>query len=162
MEKEFNWRMGRSCVFKNFVHLIFVTKYRKDVFTPEMLKRLEEIFKETCEQMEAELIEFGGEENHVHLMVCCPPKLALASLVGKLKGKSSYFLRKEYWNEIKNKLWGGHFWSPSYCIVSCGGAPLEVVKEYVAEQKRPPETKNIVKSKRYTGRKRDENKNWLA
>lgn len=146
MIKEFNWRTGRSCVFKNFVHLVFVTKYRRGVFTDPMLKRLEIIFSETCEQMNAELLEFNGEKDHVHLMLSCPPKLALANLTGKLKGKSSYFLRREYWEQIKRKLWGNHLWSPSYCVVSCGGASLEIVKQYIAEQERPPPQKQIKKS----------------
>lgn len=68
----------------------------------------QELFSETCKQMDVELIEFGGEDDHVHLMVCCPPKLAIAHLVSKLKGKSSYFLRKELWPELKKKLWGNH------------------------------------------------------
>ncbi len=143
MEDHFSWRTGRNCVFKNFVHLIFVTKYRRNVLTGPMLDRLHDIFLETCGQMEVELIEFGREDDHVHLMVCCPPKLAIANLVGKLKGKSSYFLRQEFWHEINNKLWGDHFWSPSYCVVSCGGASLEVVKKYVEDQRRPLENRQI-------------------
>ena len=162
MSEDFHWRTGRSCVFKNFIHLVFVTKYRREVFTEKMLQRAEEIFKETCMQMSAELIEFGGEDDHVHLMIHCPPKLAVARLVGKLKGKSSYFLRKEFTASVKNKLWGGHFWSSSYCVVSCGGAPLEVVKKYVADQRTPSKQKDIDQSKRFTGRKRDKNKKWLA
>lgn len=51
--------------------------------------------------MDVELIEFGSEDDHVHLIVCCPPKLAASKLIGKLKGKSSYFLRQEYWPQLK-------------------------------------------------------------
>ena len=76
--------------------------------------------------MDCKLHEFNGEDDHVHLPVSYPPKLASSNLVEKLKGKSAYFLRKEYWNQIKNKLWGKHLWSPSYCAVSCGGAPLSM------------------------------------
>ena len=94
------WRTGRSCVFKNYIHLVFTTKYRRGVFTVTILDRLKTIFSETCCQMEADLIEFGGEDDHVHLMVICPPKLAVANLVGKLKGKSSYLIRREYWSQI--------------------------------------------------------------
>ena len=154
MAQEFEWRTGRNCVFKNFIHLVFVTKHRRDVFTQPMLKRLKELFEETCHQMDVELIEFGGEDDHVHLLVCCPPKLAVSNLVGKLKGKSSYFLRQEYWSQIKAKLWGEHLWSPSYCLVSCGGAPLEMIKNYVADQRKPPDPKNVEKSLRLTGKKR--------
>ena len=154
MEKEFEWRTGRTCIFKNFIHLVFVTKYRRGVFTKTMLDRLEELFTETCKQMDVDLIEFGGEDDHVHLMLCCPPKLAISNLVGKLKGKSAYFLRQEYWDEIKKKLWGEHLWSPSYCLVSCGGAPLNIVKKYVEDQRRPPDPRSVKKSMELTGRKR--------
>ena len=67
MIKNFAWRTGRICVFKNFIHLVFVTKYRRDVFTREMLADMKAIFTETCKQMDGELIEFGGEDDHVHL-----------------------------------------------------------------------------------------------
>jgi len=72
MDKNFKFRTGRSCVFKNYIHLVFVTKYRRDAITAEMLLRLEDIFRETMTQLEGELIEFGGEDDHVHLMVLPP------------------------------------------------------------------------------------------
>lgn len=143
----YEWRTGRHCVYKNNVHLVFITKYRRGVFSQEMLVRLKELFNSTCLQMDVELIEFGGEEDHVHLLVNVPPKLAIANLVGKLKGKSSYFLRKEYWHLISQKLWGNHLWSPSYCVVSCGGAPLNIVKQYVKNQRQPPSAKQVRHSK---------------
>jgi putative transposase len=130
-------RHGRHCVFKNFMHLVFVTKYRRDVITEPMLKRMEELLRETCEQMECELIEFNGEDDHVHLMVSAHPKVAVSNLVGKLKGKTAYFIRQEFSKEVRKKLWGEHFWSPSYCVVSCGGAPLEIVNKYIEDQRRP-------------------------
>ncbi len=69
-----------------------------------MLEKLEIVFRETCLQMGAELLNFGAEGDHVHLMVGCPPKLAVANLVGKLKGKSSYIIRKEFMDQVKTKL----------------------------------------------------------
>ena len=125
-----------------------------------MLKRLKEVYTETMEQMQGELLEFGGEDDHVHLLVAAHPKTAVSALAGKLKGKSSYVLRQEFWPEIKPKLWGDHFWSPSYCVVSCGGAPLEFVKAYVENQRKPSEKKHIEQSKRFTGVKRNEDKTW--
>ena len=161
MSDDFAWRTGRSCIFKNIVHLVFVTKYRRKALTNKMLNRLEEILYETCSQMDGELIEFNGEDDHIHLLVSCPPKLAVSNLVQKLKGNSSYFLRREFWSEIKDKLWGNHFWSPSYCVVSCGGASLEVVKDYIEQQRRPPPAKQVAQSKRFAGRRRDADKNWV-
>ena len=136
--KEYEWRTGRKCVFKNFVHLVFVTKYRRGVFSEEMIKVLKEVFRETTEQMDSNLLDFGWEDDHVHLMLSYPPKLALSNLVGKLKGKSSYILRKNYWPQLRKKLWGQHLWSSSYCVVSCGGAPLETVRQYIEDQRIPP------------------------
>jgi putative transposase len=130
-------RHGRHCVFKNILHLVFVTKYRRDVLTDSILRRLKELTRETCTQMKCELIEFNGEHDHAHMMVSVHPKVAVSNLVGKLKGKSAYFIRQEFSKEVRKKLWGDHFWSPSYCVVSCGGAPLEIVKKYIEDQRRP-------------------------
>ncbi|HND19874.1 MAG TPA: IS200/IS605 family transposase [Acidobacteriota bacterium] len=132
-----DWRAGRTCVFQNHLHLVFVTKYRRDVLSDAMLIRLQELLTQTCLQLDCELLEFNGEHDHVHLLVSVHPKIAISNLVGKLKGKSAYFLRREFWPEIKSKLWGNHFWSPSYCVVSCGGAPLEIVRRYIDHQRRP-------------------------
>lgn len=143
----YEWRTGRSCVYKNNVHLVFVTKYRRNALTAEMMIRLKTIFMETCLQLDCELLEFGGEDDHVHLMVSAHPKTAISNLIGKLKGKSSYFLRKEFWPQIKQKLWGNHFWSPSYCVVSVGGANLDVVKQYIENQRTPPSAKQVNQSR---------------
>ena len=96
--------------------------------------------------MDCELIEFNGEDDHLHVLVNVHPKLALSNLVGKLKGKTSYFLRKEYWDKIKQKLWGSHFWSPSYCVVSVGGASIQVVKKYIESQRAPTKKQHARKS----------------
>ncbi len=144
----YEWRTGRSCIFKNNVHLVFVTKYRRNVFTREILGRLSEIFRETCGQMDCELHECNGEHDHIHMMVSVHPELAVSNLVSKLKGKSSCFLRKEFWPQIKPMLWGRHFWSPGYCCVSVGGASLETVKAYIENQRTPPSEKAVKTSKR--------------
>ena len=137
MTEEMNWRKGRSVVYKNTIHLVFVTKYRRAVFTDEILTALEEIFRETCEQMGSELIECNGEGDHVHLIASVHPRHSISNFVGKLKGKSAYVLRRDYHEKISPWLWDNHFWSPSYCAVSTGGASLDVVKNYVQKQQRP-------------------------
>ena len=70
-------RSGRHCVFNMHVHLVFVTKYRKDVFTKPMLDAMEGMFKKVCLNFEAELTEFNGEDDHVHLLINYPPKVAV-------------------------------------------------------------------------------------
>lgn len=150
---DFAWRTGRKCVFKNFVHLVFITKYRRNVITPKMLKQMHFLIDETCKQMDCELIEFNGEDDHIHMMINVHPKLAISNLVGKLKGKTSYFMRKYYNYHVKQYLWGNRFWSPSYCIVSCGGAPLNLVKQYIENQRLPTLEKHIKKSLAQTKKK---------
>ena len=130
-------RLGRHCVFNMHVHLVFVTKYRKDVFTKNMLDAMSKMFEKVCLDFEAELVEFNGEDDHVHLLINYPPKVAVSNLVNSLKGVSSRHLRKEF-PEIKNKLWGGSLWSPSYFASSCGGAPLEIIKKQYIEQQQTP------------------------
>ena len=129
-------RSGRHCVFNMHVHLIFLTKYRKNVFNLDMLDAMEGMFKKVCLDFEAELTEFNGEDDHVHLLINYPPKVAVSNLVNSLKGVSSRHLRKDF-PEIKNKLWGGSLWSPSYFASSCGGAPLEIIKQYIEQQQTP-------------------------
>src|SRR5277367_4519927 len=88
-------RRGRSCVFAMHVHLVFVAKYRKAVFTKTILEDLSEIFQSVCENFEAVLVEFEGEKDHVHLLVNYPPKVSVSRLVNSLKGVSSRLLRKK-------------------------------------------------------------------
>ena len=114
MEIESDLRHGRHCVFKMHVHLVFVTKYRRNVFTKEVLDDLKIFFEKVCVDFEAELVEFDGEDDHVHLLVNYPPKVAVSSLVNSLKGVSSRMIRKKNYPSIKKKLWGGALWSPSY------------------------------------------------
>ena len=130
-------RTGRNCVFLMHAHLVFVTKYRKKIFTKEILDSMEGIFRGVCESFEAELAEFDGEGDHVHLLVNYPPKVSISKLVNSLKTASSRVIRKQGFSTISNNLWGGSLWSPSYFAGSCGGAPLEVVKQYIQEQATP-------------------------
>ncbi|SNQ28252.1 IS200/IS605 family transposase [Acinetobacter apis] len=129
-------RTGRHCVFNMHVHLVFVAKYRRDVFSKDMLLTMQEVFGRVCIDFEAELVEFNGEHDHVHLLVNYPPKVAISSLVNSLKGASSRILRKKH-PEIRNKLWGNALWSPSYFASSCGGAPIGIIKQYIQQQQTP-------------------------
>jgi putative transposase len=86
-------RTGRHCAFVMHVHLVFVTKFRHRVFTDAHLRRMEEIMRSVCTDFECDLVEFNGADNHVHLLVNFPPKVAVTKLVNSLKGVSSRRLR---------------------------------------------------------------------
>lgn len=119
------------------VHLVFVTKYRRGVFSDEMLTRCEEIMRKVCEDFEAELKEFNGEHDHVHLLVHYPPKVAVSKLVNSLKGVSARRIRQEFTGRTNHAITHGHLWSPSYFSASCGGAPLAIVRQYIEQQRHP-------------------------
>ena len=137
MDESRDLRTGRHVVFDIHIHLVFVAKYRRDVFTKEILLELEDIFKAVCEDFESKLIEFDGEGDHVHLLVNYPPKVSVSKLVNSLKGVSSRLIRKKQFPSVQKSLWGGSLWSPSYFAGSCGGAPIEVIKQYIEDQKTP-------------------------
>lgn len=118
-------------------HLVFTTKYRRHVFDDDMLTFCENVMRKVCIDFGAELREFNGEHDHVHILVHYPPKIALATLVNSLKGVSSRRLRAEFTGRIDPAITHGRFWSPSYFAGSCGGAPLAIVKNYIENQKRP-------------------------
>ncbi len=92
------------------------------------------IFAKVCRDFEAELVECSGEDDHVHLLVRSPPKVALSKLVNSLKGVSSRRLR-ETRPEVSGRYHDGVLWSASYFAASCGGAPLSVIAECVRSQR---------------------------
>lgn len=137
MEKETDLRRGRHVVFNLHVHLVFVAKYRRKVFTKEILDDMRQIFESVCTDFEAQLVEFDGENDHVHLLVNYPPKVSISKLVNSLKGVSSRMIRQKNYPSIREKLWGGALWSPSYFAGSCGGAPISIIRQYIEQQNAP-------------------------
>ena len=133
MEENNDIRHGRNCVFRIHVHLVFVTKYHRGVFDGDAIARMRRMFGKVCEDMEASLVEMEGEDDHVHLLVEYPPKLAVSVLVNSLKGVSSRLLRKEG-PDLKKRYWKNVLWSPSYLASSCGGAPIALIKQYIEQQ----------------------------
>ena len=137
MDKATKIQHGRHVVFNLHVHLVFVTKYRRKVFNSMILDDLRDIFRKVCSDCEAQLVEFDGEEDYVHLLVNYPPKIAISCLVNRLKGISSRLIRSRKYPVIRRKLWGTSLWSPSYFAGSCGGAPISFIRQYIEQQNTP-------------------------
>ncbi|MGJ6127063.1 IS200/IS605 family transposase [Mycolicibacterium sp. Y3] len=131
------YRRARHSVSVLHAHLVFVTKYRRPVFTDAMLTFTENTMHGVCAELDTELIEFNGETDHVHLLVAYPPTLAISTLVQRLKGRTAHAVRREYTGICIRAHMRGHLWSPSYFAVSCGGAPLSIIKQYIDGQARP-------------------------
>lgn len=108
------------------------------MFSKEILDELRLILNQVCQDFDAELVEFNGEQDHVHLLVNYPPKVSVSSLVNSLKGVSSRMIRKKNYASINRQLWGNALWSPSYFASSCGGASINVVRQYIEQQQEVP------------------------
>ncbi|MFF2144060.1 IS200/IS605 family transposase [Kitasatospora sp. NPDC058190] len=137
MDELTEYRRGRSVVSAMHVHLVFVTKYRRGVLDDEMLTVCEATMRKVCQDFDAELKEFNGERDHVHLLIDYPPKVSVSGLVNSLKGVSARILRRDFTGRVNRAIMHGHFWSPSYFAASCGGAPLSIIKQYIEQQQRP-------------------------
>src|ERR1700744_4112028 len=128
MAPDGDYRRGRHVISALHVHLVFVTKYRRGVLDDGMLSYCEQVMRKVCADFEAELRDFNGETDHVHLLVNYPPKVSVSALVNSLKGASARRLRSEYTGKVNRATMNGHFWSPSYFAASCGGAPLSIIR----------------------------------
>lgn len=127
------YRRGRHSVTLIHAHLVFVTKYRRKIFKPEHIERMTEVCNGVALKMNFRLLRLNGESDHVHLLIEYPPKLSISQIVNALKGVSSRMLRKEFGLAPHKE----HLWSPSYFCVSCGGAPINKIKQYIDGQQSP-------------------------
>src|SRR5262245_37398044 len=122
------------CVFSLHFHLVLVQKYRRKGITKDMLERLHAILREPLEKLLSELIEFNGEEDRVHLLLQTNPTVQLSKLVNNLKTVSSRLIRRDFKGHVNRVYRKRVFWHRSYCLISAGGATIEVLRKYIEEQ----------------------------
>ena len=120
-------------VFSLHYHLILVVKYRRQVFTDEISERAKEIFEYIAPKYKIELVEWNHDKDHVHILFKGQPKTEMSKFINAYKSASSRLLKKEY-PSIRQKLWKEMFWSQSFCLLSSGGAPIEIVRQYIENQ----------------------------
>jgi putative transposase len=125
MNNESNIRRGQHCVVTLHVHLIFPTRDRRRVFDAQAIDVLRGIFTDVCSDAHATLMEMDGGDDHVYLLVECPPKVAVSSLVNSLKGVSSRLLRQQR-PDIRKRYWKGVLWSPSYFCIRLRGSATPI------------------------------------
>ena len=113
---------------------MLVTKCRRKCLTAKMLNRLHELCRGVFEQWNIRLEEFGGEEDHVDLLIDIHPNVTLSRFVNNLKTVTSRILRKEFSDELARFYYKRVLWTRAYCIISAGGAPLSVLRDYIQNQ----------------------------
>lgn len=115
-------------------HLVLVTKYRRRCLNARMHDELRAQISHLLADYGCDLLEMNGEPDHVHLLIEATPKITLCRLVNTIKTATSRRLRRRFATHLSRYYWKPVFWSRSYCLVSCGGAPLSVIKQYINGQ----------------------------
>jgi putative transposase len=116
-----------------YYHLVLVIKYRRKIIDGDISPRLQEIFEYIAPNYNIALQEWNHDQDHVHLLFKAQPNSELSKFINAYKSASSRLIKKEY-PEIRKSLWKDNFWSRSFCLLTTGGAPIEMVKRYIESQ----------------------------
>lgn len=120
-------------VFLLYYHLVLVVKYRRKVFDTGISNRAKEIFEYIAPKYNITLQEWNYDADHVHILFKGHPNTEISKFINAYKSASSRLLKKEF-PQIRQKLWKEYFWSRSFCLLTTGGAPIEIVRKYIESQ----------------------------
>ena len=120
-------------VYLLYYHLIMVIKYRREVMDDDISERAKEIFEYIAPQYGIVIEEWNHDVDHVHMMFRAQPKTEISKFINAYKSASSRLIKKEY-PHVKEKLWKEAFWSQSFCLMTAGGAPIDVIRKYIESQ----------------------------
>lgn len=134
-------KSSSHAVYNIQLHIVFVTKYRYKTLNKPILADLKIAFADCLSAWHAQLLEFGGESDHVHLLVSITPATDISVLINNLKTASARRMRNSYAAHLKHFYKKPLFWHRAYFVASCGGAPLEKIKQYIENQGIKPNTK---------------------
>ena len=150
IDGKYNRRAHSVCCLT--YHAVFVVKYRRKVIDSRIMEFMKNHTRYLIEdRFNGKMIEFNGEEDHIHILFELPPSAAPSVIVCSLKTQLSKEVRKRYMEQIQGKLWKDSFWSDSYFLSTTGGASLEILEEYIRQQgveKREQPKRKYVKRKR--------------
>ena len=120
-------------VFAMHYHLILVVKYRRKVFDDTISAYAESIFRKIAPSYNITLMEWNHDIDHVHILFKAHPNTELSKFINAYKSASSRLIKKNF-PEVRKKLWKEYFWSQSFCLLTAGGIPLEIIKKYIETQ----------------------------
>lgn len=120
-------------VFLMYYHLVLVIKYRRKVIDNTISDRMKEIFEYMSPKYNISLQEWNHDIDHVHILFKGEPNTELSKFINAYKSASSRLIKKEY-PDVRKKLWKEYFWARSFCLLTTGGAPIEVIREYIESQ----------------------------
>jgi putative transposase len=120
-------------VFLLHYHLMLVTKYRRKVIDDIISKRAKEIFEYIAPTYKITLQEWNHDQDHIHILFKAHPKTERNKFINAYKSPSSRLIKNEYPKKNK-KLWREYFWASSFCLITAGGAPPDILKQYIESQ----------------------------
>ncbi|RMH30873.1 MAG: IS200/IS605 family transposase [Nitrospirae bacterium] len=121
---------NRNCVYQTAYHVIWCPKYRCGVLTGAVAEETETMLNTICAERGWPVIFKEIQPDHIHLFVSIPPAIAVATAVKVLKGVTARRLFQKF-PAIRNRLWGGHLWSPSYYVGTAGHVSAETIRRYI-------------------------------
>ena len=128
-----NYRKGSHTLYDLKFHLVWITKYRKQVLKGPVAERTRELIREICNANEVEIIRGYVSKDHIHMFVSVPPRLSVSKLMQYLKGKTSHKMLFEF-KHLQQQFWGKHIWARGYFAVSSGNVTDEVIMQYIENQ----------------------------
>ncbi|PEQ71957.1 IS200/IS605 family transposase [Bacillus cereus] len=120
-------------VFLLYYHLVLVVKYRRNVFDDDMSDYAKDMFVRLSENYNITLVEWNQDVDHVHILFKAHPNTEMTKFINAYKSASSRLIKRDF-PQVKKKLWKEMFWSRSFCLLTTGGSPIDVVKTYIENQ----------------------------
>uniref|UniRef100_UPI003B5C9377 IS200/IS605 family transposase n=4 Tax=Bacillaceae TaxID=186817 RepID=UPI003B5C9377 len=120
-------------VFLLYYHLVLVVKYRRNVFDDDMSDYAKDMFVRLSENYNITLVEWNHDVDHVHILFKAHPNTEMTKFINAYKSASSRLIKRDF-PQVKKKLWKEMFWSRSFCLLTTGGSPIDVVKTYIESQ----------------------------
>jgi putative transposase len=131
------YRKTAHAVYDIKFHIVWITKYRKQVLMGQIGLRVRELIRQTCGTLDVYIEKGHISSDHVHLLVSVPPHISVSEVVQRLKGRSSRRLLEEF-GELRKQFWGKHLWARGYFAASTGNVTDEIVRQYIESQGREP------------------------
>lgn len=126
---------GRGYAYSIEYHIVWCVKYRRKIINECIEQSLIHILNNIADDNGFQILEANTDQDHVHLLVSCSPQHYIPNIIKALKGVSARLLMKEYGDNLRNQLWGGHLWNPSYFIATVSENTESQIREYIQNQK---------------------------
>jgi len=129
-----NLNYGRGYVYSLKYHLVWCTKYRKPILRNSVEVKVKSLLRKIADDHGIEILEMETDSDYVHMLIECKPQHYLPNIIKAFKGTSARFLFLEM-PELRNELWGGHLWNPSYFVATVSEHSESQIKTYIKKQK---------------------------